>query len=56
MPPASASDSPTLARLPRNGDFSRTLLVDAHMRHLEPHEHAFYEGDAQTHIYRIRAV
>ena len=41
--------------MPRNGDFSRDLLVDAHMRHLEPHEHAFYEGDAQTHIYRIKS-
>lgn len=56
MLPASASDSPApYRRLPRNGDFSETLLVDAHMRHLEPHEHAFYEGDAQTHIYRIKS-
>ena len=39
----------------RNGGFSESLLVDAHMRLLEPHEHAFYEGDAQTHIYRIKS-
>jgi CRP/FNR family transcriptional regulator, anaerobic regulatory protein len=56
MLPASASDSPApYRRLPRNGDVAETLLVDAHMRHLEPHEHAFYEGDAQTHIYRIKS-
>jgi hypothetical protein len=36
----------------RNAGFSETLLADANLRHLEPHEHAFYEGDAQTHIYR----
>ena len=38
----------------RSSSFSETLLVDAHMRHLAPHEHAFYEGDPQTHIYRIK--
>ena len=42
-------------RLPINGGFSETLLTDAHMRLLGPHEHAFYEGDAQTHIYRIKS-
>jgi CRP/FNR family transcriptional regulator len=35
--------------------FSETLLVDAHLRHLQAHEHAFYEGDIQTHIYRIKS-
>jgi CRP/FNR family transcriptional regulator len=39
----------------RRGGFSETLLVGAHLRHLEPGEHAFYEGDAQTHIYRIKS-
>ena len=34
-------------------DSSENLFVNAHLRHLEPHEHAFYEGDPQTHIYRI---
>jgi CRP/FNR family transcriptional regulator, anaerobic regulatory protein len=38
-----------------SGRFSENLLNDAHLRHLEPHEHAFYEGDAQTHIYRIKS-
>jgi CRP-like cAMP-binding protein len=54
---ATASDSPTPYRRfhPGIGSFSETLLVDAHMRHLEPHEHAFYEGDAHTHIYRIKS-
>ena len=32
---------------------SENLFVNAHLRQLEPHEHAFYEGDPQTHIYRI---
>src|SRR5262245_10030512 len=57
MLPATASKSATPFRPlhTRNAGFSETLLVDAHMRHLEPHEHAFYEGDAQTHIYRIKS-
>jgi CRP/FNR family transcriptional regulator, anaerobic regulatory protein len=57
MLPATTSDSPTPYRRlhPASGGFSETLLVDAHMRHLKPHEHAFYEGDAQTHIYRIKS-
>jgi CRP-like cAMP-binding protein len=38
----------------RNEGFSETLLVYAQMRDLKPHEHAFYEGDAQTHIYGIK--
>src|SRR5262245_48205612 len=42
-------------RLPRSGRFFEALLVDADMRRLEPHQHAFYEGDAQTHIYRIKS-
>ena len=54
---AAASGSPTPYRRFHSGigSFSETLLVDAHMRHLEPHEHAFYEGDAHTHIYRIKS-
>jgi CRP-like cAMP-binding protein len=32
---------------------SENLLANAHLRHLEPHQHAFYEGEPQTHIYRI---
>jgi CRP-like cAMP-binding protein len=59
MLPPTASDSPSPYRRSdtKNGGFSETetLLVDAHMRHLEPHEHAFYEGDAQTHIYRLKS-
>ncbi len=35
------------------GASSENLLVNAQLRHLEPHQHAFYEGDPQTHIYRI---
>jgi len=56
MRPAIASDALTPFRRlhARDEGFSETLLVDAHMRHLEPHEHAFYEGDTQTHIYRIK--
>jgi CRP/FNR family transcriptional regulator, anaerobic regulatory protein len=52
-----ASDSPLPYRRlhTRGANFSETLLVDAQMRHLDPHEHAFYEGDAQTHIYRIKS-
>jgi CRP/FNR family transcriptional regulator len=52
-----ASDSPTAYQrlCTRRGGFSETLLVGAHLRHLEPGEHAFYEGDAQTHIYRIKS-
>jgi CRP-like cAMP-binding protein len=30
-------------------------LADANLWHLEPHQHAFYEGDAHTHIYRIKS-
>ncbi len=54
---ATASDSPTRYRRFHSGigSFSETLLVDAQMRHLEPREHAFYEGDAHTHIYRIKS-
>ena len=56
MLPSIASNAlTTFRRLHSRGEgFSETLLADAHMRHLEPHEHAFYEGDAQTHIYRIK--
>jgi CRP/FNR family transcriptional regulator, anaerobic regulatory protein len=52
-----AADSPTpYRRLQfRDGSFSETLVLDAQMRHLEPREHAFYEGDAHTHIYRIKS-
>jgi CRP-like cAMP-binding protein len=35
------------------GASSENLLGNAHLRHLEPHQHAFYQGDPQTHIYRI---
>src|SRR5262245_34227690 len=54
---AATADSPAAYRRfhPGIGGLSETLLVDAQMRHLEPHEHAFYEGDAQTHIYRIKS-
>jgi CRP-like cAMP-binding protein len=57
MPAAVAPDSPTPYHqlCTRSAGFSETLLVDAHLRHLETHEHAFYEGDAQTHIYRIKS-
>jgi CRP/FNR family transcriptional regulator, anaerobic regulatory protein len=52
-----AANSPSSHRglQAKSSGFSETLLVDAHMRHLAPHEHAFYEGDAQTHIYRIKS-
>jgi CRP/FNR family transcriptional regulator, anaerobic regulatory protein len=51
------SDAPTpYQRLRTKGrGFSETLLLDAHLRHLQAHEHAFYEGDTQTHIYRIKS-
>src|SRR5436190_21818477 len=37
------------------GACSENLLADAHLRHLEPHEHLFYEGDPPTHIYRLNS-
>src|SRR4026209_122297 len=40
---------------PRSEGFSDALLVDAPVRLLAPHEHIFYEGDAQTHIYRVKS-
>ena len=57
MLPSTVSDSsaPFRRSHARNEGFSETMVVDAHMRYLEPHEHAFYEGDAQTHIYRIKS-
>jgi CRP-like cAMP-binding protein len=51
---AANSSTPGRPLQSRSGGFSETLLADAHMRLLQPHEHAFYEGDAQTHIYRIK--
>jgi CRP/FNR family transcriptional regulator len=40
---------------PRSEGFSDALLVDAPVRLLAPHEHIFYEGDAQTHLYRVKS-
>src|SRR5689334_24657899 len=39
----------------RSEGFSEALLVDAPVRLLAAHEHVFYEGDAQTHIYRVKS-
>ena len=30
-----------------------SLLEDGNIRHLTPHEHAFFESDKESHIYRI---
>jgi CRP-like cAMP-binding protein len=35
------------------GACSENLLADARLQHLEPLEHLFYEGDPQSHIYRV---
>jgi CRP/FNR family transcriptional regulator len=32
-----------------------SLLEDGNIRHLTAHEHAFFEGDKESHIYRIEA-
>jgi CRP-like cAMP-binding protein len=32
-----------------------SLLEDGNVRHLAPDEHAFFEGDKESHIYRIEA-
>ena len=32
-----------------------SLLADGNIRHLAVHEHAFFEGDNESHIYRIEA-
>ena len=38
------------------GDFVPPLAdgVDAHLRQLKAYEHAFYEGDPQNHIFRVK--
>ena len=57
MMDVTVSDSSTRYRRlhPRSEGFLDALLVDAPMRHLERHVHIFYEGDAQTHIYRTKS-
>ena len=54
-PIQTADDDPYQQVYARRISSSENLVVGAHMRHLEAHEHAFYEGDAQTHIYRIKS-
>jgi CRP/FNR family transcriptional regulator len=34
---------------------TNSLLEEGNIRHLAPHEHAFFEGDTESHIYRIEA-
>ena len=34
---------------------SNSLLEEGNIRHLAAHEHAFFEGDTESHIYRIEA-
>jgi CRP-like cAMP-binding protein len=34
---------------------SNSLLEEGNIRHLSAHEHAFFEGDTESHIYRIEA-
>src|SRR5262245_42536049 len=52
---ASAAATPYARFSQRAANYSDVLVGDAHLRQLVPHEHAFYEGDAQTHIYRIKS-
>jgi CRP/FNR family transcriptional regulator len=45
---------PSVVRSPERR-IPNSLLEDGNIRHLTVHEHAFFEGDKESHIYRIEA-
>ena len=45
---------PSVVRSPERR-VPNSLLEDGNIRHLAAHEHAFFEGDKESHIYRIEA-
>jgi CRP/FNR family transcriptional regulator len=45
---------PSVVRSPERR-VPNSLLEDGKIRHLTAHEHAFFEGDKESHIYRIEA-
>jgi CRP/FNR family transcriptional regulator len=44
--------SPSFSHTPRSG-WTHSLLEGGNVRHLAANEHAFFEGDNESHLYRI---